>query len=70
LPRVASGAELSDQVPEGVVGVTKAFGHVLLAAAVGEDGAQGLVLPVGWRRRLEEEAVVRGVVHRQTPGVR
>jgi hypothetical protein len=40
----AAGTELPHQLAEGRVVVAEALGHVLLAAAVDEDGAQGLVL--------------------------
>jgi hypothetical protein len=70
LPGIAGGAELGDELAERGVGVAEALGHVVLAAAVGEDGTQRLVLPLGRARRLAEEAAIRGIVHRQTPGVR
>src|SRR5258708_37030882 len=48
---------------EGVEAEAEAFGHVLLAAAVDEDGAEGFVETLGVARGLKEEEATRGVVH-------
>jgi hypothetical protein len=70
LPSVVGGAELNHELPEGGVRVAKALGHVFLTATVREDGTQGLILSLRRVRRLEEEVAIRGIVHRQAPGVR
>jgi hypothetical protein len=53
---------------EGVDAESEALGDVLLAAAVDEDGAQGLVEALGRVRGLEEEEAARCVVHNDVPG--
>jgi hypothetical protein len=54
---------------KGVVVVAEALGHVLLAAAVNEDGTQGLVLALRGTGGLQEEAAARCVVHNRSPPV-
>jgi hypothetical protein len=52
----------------GRVVVAETFGYILLAAAVDEDGAQGLVLALRGAGGLEKEAATAGVVHnRRSP---
>src|SRR5262249_32091436 len=51
----------------GGVGVAEAVGDILLATALDADGAEGLVEALGGGAGLEEEAAVRGVVHRGVP---
>jgi hypothetical protein len=57
------GAELTHELAKSVIVVAKALGDVLLAAAVEEDGAQGLVLALRSASGLKEEAAARCVVH-------
>jgi hypothetical protein len=59
----AAGTELPDELAEGRVVVAEAFGHILLAAAVDEDGAQGLVLTLRGAGGFLEEAAAGCVVH-------
>jgi len=53
---------------EGVEAVAEAFGGVLLATAIDEDGAEGLVEALGVVGGLEEEEATRGVVPADVPG--
>jgi hypothetical protein len=57
-----------DLLAEGGEAEAEAVGDVLLAAAIDEDGMQGLVEPLGIAGGLEEEAATRGVVHNGLPG--
>jgi hypothetical protein len=53
---------------EGGIVIAETLGHVLLAAAVQKDGAQGLVLALRGTGGLQEEAVAGAVVHnRRSP---
>jgi hypothetical protein len=53
---------------EGGVVVAKAVGDVLLAAALDDDGAEGLVEALGVGSRLKKEVAGSGVVHGGVPG--
>jgi hypothetical protein len=64
----AGGAELMDLLAEGGEAEAEAVGDVLLAAAIDEDGMQGLVEPLGIAGGLEEEEATRCVVHNGLPG--
>jgi hypothetical protein len=48
-----------DELPEGVVGVAETPSHLLLGAAVNEDGSQRLVLALSDARGLQEEVSKR-----------
>src|SRR5262249_39711142 len=67
LPVGAGGPELTHQLAEGIVVVAEALGHVLLAAAVEEDGAQGLVLALRGGGGLQEEAAAGCTAHSGRP---
>jgi hypothetical protein len=60
-------AEPRDLLAEGGVAVTAAVGNLFLAAALDEDGAEGLVEALGVRSGLKEVATRHGVVHVGAP---
>ena len=64
----ASRPELAHVLAEGVEAQSEALGDILLATAVEEDGAQGLVEALRRVGGVEEERATRGVVHNQVPG--
>jgi serine/threonine protein kinase len=49
--------------------IVPVLGYVFLAAAVEEDGAQGLILALRSAGGLKEEAAARSIVHNQRPVV-
>jgi hypothetical protein len=53
---------------EGGEAVAEALGDDLLATAIDEDSAEGLVEALGIVGGLEEEKATRGVVHTSVPG--
>ena len=57
-----------DLLAEGGEAEAEAIGHVHLAAAIDEDGVQGLVEPLGLAGGLEEEEATRCIVHNGLPG--
>jgi hypothetical protein len=59
----AADAELAYQLAEGGIIVAEAFGDVLEAAAINEDGAEGFVLALLGAGGLDEEAAAEGIVH-------
>src|SRR5262249_53274345 len=61
------GAELMDLLAEGVVAEAEAFGDVLLASAIDEDGAERLVETLRVVCGLEEEKATSGIVHGGIP---
>jgi hypothetical protein len=64
----ASRTELVDLLAEGGEAEAEAVGDVLLAAAIDEDGVQGLVEALGLAGGLKEEEATRCVVHNGLPG--
>ena len=56
-----------DLLAEGVEAEAEALGRVFLAAAINEDGAEGLVQALGVAGGLEEEKATKGVVHAHIP---
>src|SRR5262249_17426169 len=66
--RGTAGAEAPDLLAEGGVAEAEAVSDVLLAAALDDDGAEGLVEALGRCGRAQEEGAGRGVVHRGAPG--
>ena len=57
-----------DLLAEGGKAEAEAVGHVLLAAAIDEDGVQGLVEPLGIAGGVKEEEATSCVVHNGLPG--
>jgi hypothetical protein len=57
-----------DLLAEGGEAEAEAIRHVFLAAAIDEDGMQGLVQALGIAGGLKEEEATRCVVHNGLPG--
>jgi hypothetical protein len=57
-----------DLLAEGSEAEAEAVSDVLLAAAIDEDGVQGLVEALGLAGGLEEEKATSCVVHNGLPG--
>lgn len=57
-----------DLLAEGGEAEAEAVGNVLLAAAIDEDGVQGLVEPLGIAGGLKEEEATKCVVPSGLPG--
>jgi hypothetical protein len=57
-----------DLLAEGSEVEAEAFGNILLAAVLDEDGTEGFVEALGLAGGLQEEKTARGVIHGGIPG--